>query len=82
MLIALIGAAILAGAIVFQKRVVETGWDPAPHRPPVGEDGGAQSGGGRGSKGGKAGAVPGQRDASYDKVPAPVGAPAPPPPPE
>jgi len=31
-LIALIGVVILTAAIVYQKRVVDTGWDPAPHR--------------------------------------------------
>ena len=31
-LIALVGAAILGAAIMWQKRVVDTGWDPAPHR--------------------------------------------------
>ena len=67
-LIAAIGLAILAVAVVFQKRVVDTHWDPAPHRPPVGAASPASS---------RTPAAAG----SYAKLAPPQGAPAPPPPP-
>lgn len=67
-LIALVGATILSAAIVWQRRVVDTGWDPAPHRegsgtPPPGTTASA-----------------GQPQPSFTKIPPPEGAPAPPPP--
>ena len=36
MVIAVIGLAILGAAILYQKRVVDAHWDPAPRRVPVG----------------------------------------------
>lgn len=68
--IALIGLAVLVAAIVYQRRVVDTGWDPAPHRGPIG--------------GGAAASAPPAAPAataSYAKLSPPRGAPAPPPPP-
>jgi PTS system ascorbate-specific IIC component len=69
-LIALIGLAILGAAIVFQKRVVDTHWDPAPHRPsdttrpaPSASDAAPAAAG------------------TYARLAPPRGAPAPPPPP-
>jgi PTS system ascorbate-specific IIC component len=70
--IALIGAAVLTAAIVFQKRVVDRGWDPAPHRAPVG---GAEE-----PESPKAAA--GAPSNGYAKIPPPQGAPTPPPPPQ
>lgn len=67
-LIVLVGAGILGAAIMWQKRVVDTGWDPAPHRERVG--GAAESG--------KAGAP--ERTLAT-KISPPRGAPTPPPPP-
>ena len=67
-LIALVGAAVLAAAILWQKRVVETGWDPAPHRGAVG-----------GEKAAPTAVAPATRAA--ERIPVPQGAPAPPPPP-
>jgi PTS system ascorbate-specific IIC component len=70
--IALVGLAILGGAVLWQKRVVDTGWDPAPHR----------EGRGR-ATGDPAAAAPSPQGATtYPKIPPPPGAPAPPPPPE
>ena len=69
-LIALVGLVILGAAIVFQKRVVDTHWDPAPHRGPVG---GA-------SVSPDSSATP-VSAGSYAKLAPPQGAPTPPPPP-
>ena len=69
-LIALIGVVILTAAIVYQKRVVDTGWDPAPHRA-ASEDAGDESAEARTSV----------AAGSYAKLAPPRGAPAPPPPP-
>ncbi|GHJ42389.1 PTS ascorbate transporter subunit IIC [Streptomyces sp. TS71-3] len=73
-LMLLIGAVVLAAAIVVQKRVVLTGWDPGARRDtllPPGATGAA--------------AVPAPRPApgmvGHAKVAPPAGAPAPPPPP-
>lgn len=66
--IAVIGLVLLGGAIVFQKRVVETGWDPSPNRERVA---GADD-------------APRERQpatAGFAKIPPPAGAPTPPPPP-
>ena len=62
-----IGASLLALAVAVQRKLVDTGWDPAPGRPkPTGvEASGATVTAGR----------------SFEKIPAPVGAPTPPPPP-
>jgi PTS system ascorbate-specific IIC component len=67
--ICLLGLALLGGAVVFQRRVVETGWDPSPHRESISE----------GEEAEKAELVPAAR---FAKIPPPEGAPAPPPPPE
>ncbi|APX33179.1 PTS ascorbate transporter subunit IIC [Brachybacterium sp. P6-10-X1] len=77
-LLVVIGAVILGGAILMQRRVVDAGWDPAPAR--------AQAAGGaadavdaqHGDTDGS-----GRRDdpSTYPRVAPPVGAPAPPPPP-
>ncbi|WP_326686502.1 PTS ascorbate transporter subunit IIC [Streptomyces sp. NBC_01795] len=81
-LMLLLGAAVLAGAITVQKRVVEPGWDPGARRDA------ALPGGGQGdaAEAAKAGmAAPGGDAAgtrSYAKIPPPAGAPKPPPPPE
>ncbi|WP_132992847.1 PTS ascorbate transporter subunit IIC [Gordonia zhaorongruii] len=66
-----IGATLLALAVVVQKRLVDTGWDPSPDREPAGTAAAAaptppsESGGAR----------------AYAKIPPPKGAPKPPPPP-
>ncbi|MBW5421113.1 PTS ascorbate transporter subunit IIC [Streptomyces sp. BG9H] len=69
-LMLLLGAAVLLGAVVFQKRVVETGWDPGAHRdallPPRKTPPPAAAG----------------APAAYGKITPPRGAPKPPPPPE
>lgn len=83
-LMLLVGAVVLAGAIVVQKRVVERGWDPGARRDAVlpaqrrGESGRGESGGSGGT--GEAGGA-GAASASRTKVAPPPGAPKPPPPP-
>lgn len=75
-LMLLIGALVLGGAILVQKKVVETGWDPGAKRDALlGTDGGAGTdsvtvveSAGTGARG-------------YARIAPPVGAPAPPPPP-
>ena len=69
--IALLGAALLAAAILWQKRLVETGWDPAPHRAR-----------GDAATSDHAPAAPVSTGAAYAKIPPPRGAPQPPPPPD
>ena len=68
--ILLIGVLLLGLAILVQKRLVDTDWDPSPGRPaPVAAGSGATA------------TVPtGGR--SYPKIPPPAGAPPPPPPPQ
>ncbi|MFF7653344.1 PTS ascorbate transporter subunit IIC [Streptomyces sp. NPDC007983] len=73
-LILLIGLAVLGAAVLVQKRVVDTGWDPGAARDALMP---------RDTAAADAGAVadaPG-RSASYPKIAPPAGAPAPPPPP-
>ncbi|QEU96561.1 PTS ascorbate transporter subunit IIC [Streptomyces kanamyceticus] len=74
-LMLLIGAVILFGAIVVQKRVVETGWDPGARRdallPPVETLTPAATG--TGAEG---------APVTYAKIAPPRGAPTPPPPPD
>lgn len=61
----LIGAGLLALAVGVQRRLVDTGWDPAPGRErPV-----------------SSGTAPVVTGRVYPKIPAPAGAPTPPPPP-
>ncbi|MEU7581341.1 PTS ascorbate transporter subunit IIC [Streptomyces sp. NPDC041068] len=72
-LMLLIGAAILFGAIVVQKRVVETGWDPGAHRDALLPPDEALTPGPAPTAAGTSGA--------YAKIAPPRGAPKPPPPP-
>lgn len=67
--IALVGVAILVAAVMWQKRMVETGWDPAPHRARATQSAAEPAPAGA--------ALPGR---TFAKIPAPHGAPAPPPP--
>ncbi|MFD1859319.1 PTS ascorbate transporter subunit IIC [Aeromicrobium camelliae] len=67
---ALLGLLILAGAMLMQKRVVDTHWDPAPGRELPGAATAAAP---------SAGAA---TTATYPKITPPKGAPTPPPPPE
>lgn len=88
-LMLLIGALVLGGAVLMQKRVVERGWDPGARRDALlpqqqGEDGGSAEAGAAGipaqSAGGEtAKATGGAR--GHTKIAPPRGAPAPPPPP-
>ncbi|WP_065959041.1 PTS ascorbate transporter subunit IIC [Streptomyces sparsogenes] len=74
-IILLIGFAVLGAAIVMQKRVVETGWDPGAARDAAL---GRETAPGREAEpAGETTAGP----ASYPKIAPPAGAPAPPPPP-
>ncbi|MGI5469952.1 PTS ascorbate transporter subunit IIC [Streptomyces sp. CA-132043] len=66
-----IGALVLAGAVVVQKRVVETGWDPGARRDAV-----------LPRTGTPAAAAPATTTTAYAKIAPPAGAPTPPPPPE
>ncbi|MGE2712664.1 PTS ascorbate transporter subunit IIC [Mycolicibacterium litorale] len=67
----LIGGIVLGLAVLVQKRLVDTNWDPSPGRPvPVGAASAAAP---------SSTAPSGTR--SYPKIPPPVGAPPPPPPP-
>lgn len=65
--IALVGLALLIGAIIFQRRVVDAGWDPSPRRERVATNDEAE--------------VEPVAATTFAKIPPPVGAPAPPPPP-
>ncbi|MCK0439312.1 PTS ascorbate transporter subunit IIC [Gordonia alkaliphila] len=67
-----IGAVILVLAVVVQKKLVETDWDPSPGRPMPGA--GDPPGPGNPNM-----VAAGRR---YPKIPPPVGAPKPPPPPQ
>ncbi|MFI0773752.1 PTS ascorbate transporter subunit IIC [Streptomyces sp. NPDC021212] len=75
-LILLIGLAVLGAAVLVQKRVVDTGWDPGAARdalmPRDAAAGEAAASDGPGAPGGTA---------SYPKIAPPAGAPTPPPPP-
>ncbi|MFI1618476.1 PTS ascorbate transporter subunit IIC [Streptomyces lydicus] len=75
-LMLLLGALLLGGAILFQKRVVDTGWDPGARRDALlGDDApGARP---------AAGATTATATVrTYAKIAPPPGAPTPPPPPE
>ncbi|GGS08833.1 PTS ascorbate transporter subunit IIC [Streptomyces aureoverticillatus] len=76
-LMLLIGAVILAAAIVVQKRVVETGWDPGARRDAL-----LPSPAGTAPAGPDSDAAPGSAPSgTYAKIAPPPGAPKPPPPP-
>lgn len=79
-LLALVGVVLLGGSIAFQRKVVDTGWDPSPGRPPVGAAASQApeplTGGGSG-----AGSASGAAERTYAKIAPPRGAPTPPPPP-
>ncbi|GAA0444366.1 PTS ascorbate transporter subunit IIC [Streptomyces olivaceiscleroticus] len=66
-----VGGLVLAGAVLVQKRVVETGWDPGARRDAVLPRAAAP-----------ASAAPAATTTSYAKIAPPAGAPIPPPPPE
>lgn len=74
-LLVVVGAVILGGAILMQRRVVDAGWDPSPSRATVG------------ASAGESGADETARPrtltgaGSYPRVAPPAGAPTPPPPP-
>ncbi|HCA88123.1 MAG TPA: PTS ascorbate transporter subunit IIC [Streptomyces sp.] len=77
-LMLLIGALILGGAIVVQKRVVDTGWDPGARRDallPASAAGGTGAGAGTGTGAGGTGSR------THARIAPPSGAPTPPPPP-
>lgn len=80
-IIVIITGAFLAAAILFQKRLVETGWDPAPHYHPEGSADFEGSGSGSGS-GSKPEPVAAGSVSNYPRIAPPQGAPAPPPPPD
>ncbi|GAA3953944.1 PTS ascorbate transporter subunit IIC [Gordonia caeni] len=67
-----IGAVILAIAIVVQKKLVETDWDPSPGRPLPGA----------GDPAGPGNPEMALASKTFAKIPPPAGAPKPPPPPE
>lgn len=78
-LILLIGLAVLGAAVLVQKRVVDTGWDPGAARDALmPRDDTAATAAGAGEATGPD--APGGA-ASYPKIAPPEGAPAPPPPP-
>lgn len=66
--IAVIGLVILVAAILVQRRLVDRGWDPAPNRARPG------------AQNAEADAPASAQQTSHAKIPAPRGAPAPPPP--
>lgn len=67
-LVALIGLAVLAGALLCQKKLVDEPWDPTPHRPsPKGDAAGEEKP-----------VIGGGLVRSYPKVAPPEGAPKPP----
>ncbi|MCK7674258.1 PTS ascorbate transporter subunit IIC [Corynebacterium pygosceleis] len=74
-LLLFIGAAILGGAILVQRRVVDTGWDPSPVRTAV--PAGSAVGGSPAAPGGASATSGGT--GGYPKVAPPEGAPLPPP---
>jgi len=76
-LMLLIAAAVLGGAVLVQKRVVEPGWDPGARRdallPPADQDATASAG--------SSAPVGGAKIPAQARISPPRGAPAPPPPP-
>lgn len=87
-LMLVIGAAVLIGAITVQKRVVETGWNPGARRDalmPAVDTSPAEAAVATGTPGAGSGSGPGSGSdgiRQYAKIPPPAGAPKPPPPPE
>jgi len=81
--LAVIGLVILALAIAVQRRVVDTGWDPARARGSAGGTtavaAGAATPSGTGAAGGAAAVT--ASTGRYPRVAPPAGAPVPPPPP-
>lgn len=95
-LLLVIGAVILGAAITVQRRVVDAGWDPAPHRlsgtdeagaasspdsPATGGSGGTDTGGAGSGSPGSESAGSGRAAGAYPRTIPPVGAPTPPAPP-
>lgn len=89
-LMLVIGAVVLTGAIIVQKRVVETGWNPGARRDavmPAVDTSPAEAAVATGTPGAGSGSGPVSGSGSggvrqYAKIPPPAGAPKPPPPPE
>ena len=75
--LAVLGALILVAAILMQRRVVDAGWDPSPHRAKLGGD--ASTADDAGSSAGEAGGAAAGTASDYPKITPPRGAPAPPP---
>ena len=83
-LLVVVGAVLLGGAILMQRRAVDAGWDPSPFRAPVGAAAGAEGGGGADERSDAAAGGPTapRSGSTHPRVAPPVGAPTPPPPPE
>lgn len=71
--IAALGLLILGAAILVQRKVVDGGWDPSPHRPAVGTADDTAAGPSSASAGTAAGTA-----GQYPKITPPKGAPTPP----
>lgn len=71
--IAALGLLILGAAILVQRKVVDGGWDPSPHRPAVGAADDTAAGSSTASAGSAAGTA-----GQYPKITPPKGAPTPP----
>ena len=82
-LLVVVGALILGGAILMQRRVVDGGWDPSPARVPVGAAAGTGENGRVDESSGAAadGRTAARSGTTHPRVAPPVGAPTPPPPP-
>ncbi|WP_270408491.1 PTS ascorbate transporter subunit IIC [Brachybacterium paraconglomeratum] len=82
-LLVVVGALILGGAILMQRRVVDGGWDPSPARVPVGAAAGTGADGRADESSGAAadGRTAARSGTTHPRVAPPVGAPTPPPPP-
>ncbi|MGO3505613.1 MAG: PTS transporter subunit IIC, partial [Brachybacterium tyrofermentans] len=79
-LLVVVGAVILGGAILMQRRVVDAGWDPSPARAAAGA-GTTAAVAGAPTDAGSSTAPAGAGSRSYPRVAPPTGAPTPPPPP-
>ena len=82
-LLVVVGALILGGAILMQRRVVDGGWDPSPARVPVGAAAGTGENGRVDESSGAAadGRTAARSGTTHPRVAPPVVAPTPPPPP-